>query len=82
MHEVSVAQSILDIIIEVAQNHKAKKIRSVSLKIGKLTCINIESLRFAFKCISENTLAEDAELFTNVTDEEDTSLQVESIEVE
>jgi hydrogenase nickel incorporation protein HypA/HybF len=81
MHEVSVAQSILNIIKDTAEKNGVKKIIEVKLKIGELSCINFSSLQFAFSLISQGSLAEGAKL-TASTEKNSLSLEVESIEVE
>ncbi|MBU1487181.1 hydrogenase maturation nickel metallochaperone HypA [bacterium] len=81
MHEVALAQSILDIATETARKNKAKKVVGIGLRIGKLSCVNLDSLQFAFSCISCESLAEGAELrITHVEDSSDV-LRMESIEV-
>ncbi len=62
MHEMSVAQNILDIIGEsVAQSEKAR-IRSVRLRIGQMSGIVRDSLEFCFHVITEGTPYEGAVL--------------------
>jgi hydrogenase nickel incorporation protein HypA/HybF len=62
MHEMSIAQSILDIIFQESQNHKVSRVLSVSLKLGELSAVQSESLRFCFELLSKGTLAEGAKL--------------------
>lgn len=81
MHEVALAQSILDIVTETARKNKAGKIIGIRLRIGKLSCVNLDSLQFAFSCISPDTPAEGAELSASTIRESQT-LEIESIEVD
>jgi hydrogenase nickel incorporation protein HypA/HybF len=81
MHEVSIAQSILNIIKETAEKSGAKKIIGVKLKIGEFSCINFSSLQFAFSLISQGTPAEGAKLMAS-PERDSFALEVESIEVE
>jgi hydrogenase nickel incorporation protein HypA/HybF len=61
MHELSIAQSILQIAEDAApQNHAV--VTSVGLQIGELSGIEIESLKFALSVIKENTVLEKANL--------------------
>lgn len=62
MHEVGVAQSILDIVVETANANDAKTVNKVNLRIGKLAGIETESLTFAFDALKDTTIAKDAVL--------------------
>ena len=62
MHEMSIAQSVLDIIIQESQNHKVNRVLSVAVKVGELSAVETESLRFCFDFLSKGTLAEGARL--------------------
>lgn len=62
MHEVSIIQSVIDIVKEKAYENNLEKINKVSLKIGELSGVYEDSLRFAFKAVSKDTIVEGAEL--------------------
>jgi hydrogenase nickel incorporation protein HypA/HybF len=62
MHEMSIAQSILDIVLQESQTHQVKQVLSVSLKLGELSAVEPESLRFCFELLIQGTLAEGARL--------------------
>jgi hydrogenase nickel incorporation protein HypA/HybF len=62
MHEASIAQNVLDIAINTATENSAIKINKVCLKIGQLTAIEENSLKFAFDALKEDTMAANAEL--------------------
>jgi hydrogenase nickel incorporation protein HypA/HybF len=62
MHEMSLAQSILDIILHESGNHKVTRVLSVALKVGELSAVETESLRFCFELLTKETLAEGAQL--------------------
>ncbi|MEF9476158.1 MAG: hydrogenase maturation nickel metallochaperone HypA [Candidatus Mariimomonas ferrooxydans] len=51
MHEVSIALGMIDELLRVANNNNAKKVLSVNLKIGKMSGIVADSLRFVFDAI-------------------------------
>ena len=55
MHEMSVAQSVLDTIVEQAKKNNARPIRAV-ISCGQFNTLNDEAMQFAFEAISENTL--------------------------
>ena len=62
MHEMSIAQSILDIILQESGNHKVTRVLSVALKVGELSAVETESLRFCFELLTKGTPAEGAQL--------------------
>jgi len=62
MHEMSIAQGLLDIIKEEMAKHHATVLRSVKLHIGQLSAIVPESLTFCFDVMTANTELEGARL--------------------
>jgi hydrogenase nickel incorporation protein HypA/HybF len=62
MHEMSLVQSILDIVFEEAQRHHVQKITAVNLVVGRLTAVVPEQMKFAFEMLTEDTPAAGAEL--------------------
>ncbi|ADH61309.1 hydrogenase nickel insertion protein HypA [Thermoanaerobacter mathranii subsp. mathranii str. A3] len=62
MHELSVTQSLVDMVLEEAQKREIKKVTKVTIVIGELTGLESESIQFYFGVLSENTVAEGAEL--------------------
>ncbi len=62
MHEMSIAQSVLDIILQESQTHKVNRVLSVALRVGELSAVETESLKFCFELITKGTLAEGARL--------------------
>ncbi len=58
MHELSLCQDLLDIIIKKGEDYKAKKITLIKLKFGAMTMVDETSLRFYFQELSKNTIAE------------------------
>ena len=62
MHEVSICESIIDILKEQAAKEGASKVKSVRLKIGEMAGVVEDSLRFAFEIVSKDTLADGAKL--------------------
>jgi len=54
MHELYLAQSILDIVQDYAAKQHFKKVNSISLSFGRMSCIEPKSLQ------SKDTLAEKA----------------------
>lgn len=51
MHEVSIAMGMIDELFRIAKENNARKIINVSLRIGKMSGIVTDSLKFAFDAI-------------------------------
>ena len=62
MHELSITQSMIDIVLEQGDKAGAKKIKAINLVIGELSGFVEESVRFYFGFLSKDTIAEEAEL--------------------
>jgi hydrogenase nickel incorporation protein HypA/HybF len=63
MHEMGIAMEIVDIAkASIPEDMQGAKIRRVNLKVGKLSAIVPESLRFCFELAVKDTPLEDAEL--------------------
>ena len=62
MHELSIAEELLDIIYRHAQDAGISRVISVSLRIGEYSGIFPDSLEFAFEVLSEGKMTENAEL--------------------
>lgn len=57
MHEVSIIQNVVEIVLEKAIENNFTKVNKVSLKIGELSGVLPEALNFAFKgCIIDTML--------------------------
>lgn len=66
MHEAGLARNALEAALEHAQNRGAGRIHRVTMKVGDLSGVVPESLRFAFQSLAEGTLASDAEVDVEV----------------
>lgn len=55
MHEVSLASGIIEIAGKAAQEAGGGKVRTIRVQVGALTCVDGESLRFAFGVLSQGT---------------------------
>ena len=62
MHELSIASSVVDSVLEFAELHQARRIIRVRLAIGELTCVAAEQLSFCYTAITRETLLEDSTL--------------------
>ncbi len=62
MHEYSIVQEIMQIVLAEAEKAKARKVLKVYLKIGDLAGVLPDSLHFCFELLSKATIAENAVL--------------------
>ena len=62
MHEMSLAESVLQIIEDAAQQQGFTRVRTVWLEIGQLACVDQESLRFSFDAVMRDSIAQQAQL--------------------
>ncbi len=66
MHEVAIAQGLLEIVKEQAALYRAQKVTKVKVKVGALTGVLPEALRFAFEALSRGEVTEGAVLEVEV----------------
>mgnify|MGYP000178211372 CR=1 FL=1 len=62
MHELSLVQSLLQLIDEQAAKHGFSRVNEIYLSCGRLSSIEPESLKFAFKTLSDGTPCAQAKL--------------------
>ncbi|MGB4466658.1 MAG: hydrogenase maturation nickel metallochaperone HypA [Azovibrio sp.] len=62
MHEMSLAEGILQQVEDTARREGARQVRTVVLEIGALASIEVEALRFCFDAVTRNSLAAGATL--------------------
>ena len=62
LHELSIAEGILGIVKDYAEQNNASKVASVGLLIGEMAGVEIDSLEFCWKSLIRGTLADGAEL--------------------
>lgn len=60
MHEVSIMQNSIKIVLEKAEENNLKNISKITIKIGELSGVISDSLIFAFNSLSKGTIAEGA----------------------
>lgn len=58
MHELTIAQSIVELAEEAAEKENADKIYSIDIEIGALSGVVFEALEFALQIIVKNTKLE------------------------
>lgn len=62
MHEMSLMESVLQIIEDAANQQGFTKVRRVWLEIGQLSCVEPEALRFSFDAVMRDSIAHHAQL--------------------
>ena len=62
MHEATLAENILNIALEAAQQNHAVKVFKVGLTLGELAGVEVEALTLSFDVLKRDTPAEDSEL--------------------
>jgi hydrogenase nickel incorporation protein HypA/HybF len=62
MHELSIAATIVENVLEFAEKNCATKVMRVRLAIGELTCVQPEQLKFCYQSVTTETTLADSEL--------------------
>lgn len=60
MHELAITQSILDIAQKAADEHGAKRVKSVRIMLGEYSGVVPQCIQYYFDVISRGTVAEGA----------------------
>jgi hydrogenase nickel incorporation protein HypA/HybF len=62
MHEMSLAENVLQLIEDSARTQQFKRVRSVVLEIGKLSSVEPDAMRFCFEAVVAGSIAQGARL--------------------
>lgn len=62
MHEMSLAEGVLQLVEETARREQACRVSRVILEIGRLAAVESEALRFCFDVVTRGGIAEGAAL--------------------
>jgi hydrogenase nickel incorporation protein HypA/HybF len=62
MHEFSRTGQIVEAVLSEAQKQHAIKVIEVEVEIGDLTFLGIEQVRFAYKILTDKTIAKNSKL--------------------
>ena len=62
MHEMSLCESVLQILEDSARAQGFSSVKRVWLEIGVLSCVEPEAMRFSFGVVTRGSLAEKARL--------------------
>lgn len=62
MHELSVVESMMAIVLKHAEANKASEVKRINLVLGEMSTVMEEPVRFYFELISKDTIAQGADL--------------------
>lgn len=62
MHEMSLAEGVLQVIEDSAKANNFTRVKTVWLEIGALAGVEVEAMRFCFDVVVKNTLADGCRL--------------------
>jgi hydrogenase nickel incorporation protein HypA/HybF len=62
MHEMSLAEGVLDLVTDSARSNGFTRVKTVWLEIGALAGVEAEAMRFCFEAVAKDTLLEGAQL--------------------
>ncbi len=62
MHEMSLCESIMQVLEEQAKVQDYARVKVLRLEIGALAGVELDAMHFGFDVVKRGTLAEDAEL--------------------
>ncbi|MDD5240219.1 MAG: hydrogenase maturation nickel metallochaperone HypA [Sulfuricella sp.] len=62
MHEMSLAEGVLQVIEDSARSQSFSRVKTVWLEVGELAGVEVEAIRFCFDAVAKGTLADGARL--------------------
>lgn len=62
MHEMSLAESVLQIIEDASHTQQFRRVHTVVLEIGALAAVEPDAMRFAFDAVMRGSIADGAQL--------------------
>lgn len=62
MHEMSLAEGVLQLVEDTAQREGAQRVKLVVLEVGQLSSVEPEALRFCFAAVTHGSIAQGAAL--------------------
>jgi len=62
MHEMSLAEGMLQLVEDGARRHAARAVTAVRLEVGALSHVEVDALRFCFDAVTRGTVAHGARL--------------------
>ena len=62
MHEMALAEGILQLVEETARREHAQRVKLVVLEIGQLSTVEPQALKFCFDAVTRGSIANEATL--------------------
>ncbi len=62
MHEMSLAEGVLQLIEDAARKQEFEKVTAVWLEIGQLSGVEVEAMSFCFDVVTRDSIADGARL--------------------
>ena len=62
MHELSIAEGIIEIVERTAKSNNVNRVKSVRIAVGELAGVDIDCLRFAWQSVTQQGCAQNAQL--------------------
>lgn len=62
MHEMSLAEGVLQLVEDTARREGARRVKLVVLEIGRLSAVEPEALKFCFAAVTHGSMAQGAAL--------------------
>jgi hydrogenase nickel incorporation protein HypA/HybF len=62
MHELSIALSIVDAVLEEAERHGGARVQATHLRLGRLSGVDKDALAFSYRVACEETALQDSQL--------------------
>jgi len=62
VHELSIASRLVELVTEQVREAKGGRVAAITLRIGALSCVHEDALRFSFDLVRDGTPAAAAEL--------------------
>jgi hydrogenase nickel incorporation protein HypA/HybF len=62
MHEMSLAEGVLQLIEDAARTQEFSKVTTVWLEIGQLSGVEVEAMKFCFDAVTRDSIADGARL--------------------
>ena len=62
MHEMALAESMLEIVAETARNNGATRVTAIWLELGALANVEADALKFCFDAVTRGGMADAARL--------------------
>lgn len=65
MHELSIAQSIMDTVLLEAEKNNAHKVKEINIDIGELMQLDIQALKDALNALAKGSKLDGVQVFTH-----------------